>query len=90
MSSFRSSEAIYDRLLFYRYYRLGDVNQGVSAAEMIKVRTHIKRLDIMLKEHNFDGTDPIMVFQFLIHIITEDDKMSMFEGLENLALPTYL
>lgn len=43
-----------------------------------------------MKEHNFDGTDTITAFQFLIHFVPEVDKLKMSEGQVYLALPTYL
>lgn len=90
MSSLCSSDTMHDHLISYHYYRVWNLNQGVSAEGMMKLRIHIKILDITMKEHHVDGTDHIMVFQFLIHCVTEADKMNMSDGQGYLALPTYL
>lgn len=84
------SGPMYDRLLHYRYYCLRDLNQGVNATRMVKLRLFIKSRDITMKEHLFDGTDPILGFQLLIHLATEAYKLNMSEGKAYLALPTYL
>lgn len=89
MCSLRSSDPMYDRLLSYRYYRLPNGKHGVNAARMIKLRTFIKRLDITMKGNHFDGTDMTSVFQFLMHLFTEVDKMNTPKVKAYLALYTY-
>ena len=90
LSSLRSSDPMYDRLLSYRYYRLREKKAGVNAAGMIKLRIFMKSLDITMQGHRFDGSDPIAVFSFLIHFVTEADKLNMSEGQAYLAIPSYL
>lgn len=90
MSSLRLSDPMYHRLLSYFYYLLSDQAQGVNAAGMVNLRTFIKSLDITVKEHHFDGTDPITLFQFLINFVTEADKRNISGAQVYLALPTYL
>lgn len=71
---------MYDQLLSYRYHRLLDLNQGVNADIMVKLRLFMKTLDITMKEHHCDGSDMIMFFHFLINFGIEADKLNMSEG----------
>lgn len=62
MTSLRSSDPTYDLLLSYQYYSSQYLNQVVNAARMVKFKTllvFINILDITMKEHNFNETDPI-------------------------------
>lgn len=44
---------------------------------MDKFLLFIKSLDITMKEHHFDGFDPITGFQFLINFVAESNKLNM-------------
>lgn len=57
---------------------------------MVKLLVFIRCLDIPMKEHHFDGTDPITVFQFLIHFVTQADKRNTSKVQTYLALQTYI
>lgn len=43
-----------------------------------------------MNEKQFDVNDPILVLQFLVHLVRVADKISMSGGHAYLALPTYL
>lgn len=66
------------------------MTHGGSATGIVKFRVFIKSLDITMNEHHFDGTDPVKVFEILIHFVIEAEKRNMSEGQAYLALLTYL
>lgn len=43
-----------------------------------------------MKKHHFDGIDRISVFQFLIHFVTESEKLNISEGQAYSSLLAYL
>lgn len=57
---------------------------------MVKSRLYTKSLEVTMKEHHFDGTDPIRVVHFLIHFVTEADKLNISEGQACIPIHTYL
>lgn len=78
---------LYENQIFHR----GDLWPSKSTpAGMVKLRVFIKSLDITMKEHHFDGTDTIKVFQCRIHFVTKSHKPNKPEGQAYLALTTYL
>lgn len=89
VSSFRSSDKMYDQLLSYKYYRLRNLAQGDNAPGMVKLPVFIQGIDITMKEYNFNWTDPMTVFQFTIHFVNEAHRLNMLEGHAYTALPTY-
>ena len=50
----------------------------------------IKSLELTLKERKLDGSDPILVFDFLGLVTEECDKLKMSEGQAFVALPLLL
>ena len=50
----------------------------------------IRNLELTLKERKFDGTDPILVFDFLARFAEECDTLKMSEGQAFVALPHFL
>jgi hypothetical protein len=50
----------------------------------------IKNLELTLKERKFDGSDPILIFDFLGRLTEECDTLKMSEGQAFIALPHFL
>lgn len=86
----KTSEPNFERLMNYRYYKLALRRSGRSAESTIAVRKHIKSLDITMKDYKFDGSDPVMVFDFLTRLTEEADTIGMTEPQAFHALPHYL
>ncbi len=86
----KSADPEYDRLMNYRYYRLLRRNTGRTADSTIAVRKHLKSLDVTMKDYKFDGTDPVLVFDFLTRLAEEADAIGMNESQAFMALPHYL
>ena len=42
-----------------------------------EVRTHIKNLNLTVKEHNFDGSDPMEIFDFLTRYVNQADMLDI-------------
>ena len=73
----------------YRYYRLKDARTKRSLIAIQYIKKLIKSLDITLKS-KFDGSEPILVLDFLSRFVEEADMLSMNEGQAYLVLPHYL
>ncbi len=86
----KTSTPEFERIMNYRYYSLLSRNAGRSSESTIAVHKHIKSLDITMKDYKFDGTDPVMVFDFLTRLTEEADTIGMTESQAFLALPHYL
>lgn len=54
------------------------------------IRVHIKKSSLILKNHTFDGTDPVRVFNFLARFVSDADLLSMSEAQYFITLPTFL
>lgn len=54
------------------------------------VCVHIKNLNLALKNHKFDGTDPIRVFDFLARFVNEADMVNTSEAQAFIALLQFL
>ena len=80
----------YANVVSYRWYRLASVTQSRSSRATAKVKDFIKRLEIVLKEHHFDGSDPIRILDFLARFVKEADIQDMTEAQAYLALPKFL
>ena len=50
----------------------------------------IRNLELTLRERKFDGTDPILVFDFLARFAEECYTLKMSEGQAFVALPHFL
>ena len=76
----RATNPLYDQLLDYRYYRLRKTSQSRSSRDTGKAKEYVKRMEYTLKEHSFNGTDPIRVLAFLAKFVEEADILRMSEG----------
>ena len=54
------------------------------------MRDHIRRLEVSLRDHTFDGHDPMMVFSFLADLVEECNTLQSSEAQAYLALPYLL
>jgi len=90
LSSLQPSDGRYDRLMSYRYYRLSHTSQRRSFTSTTRLHKMIKNLELTLKERKFDGSDPILVFDFLGRLTEECDTLKMSEGQAFIALPHFL
>ena len=90
LKTIKPSNSSFDRLMNYRYYRLKDGRSKRSHATSQATRHFIKSMDLTFKEHRFDGSDPILVFDFLTRFVEEADILTLNEGQAFLILPHYL
>ena len=74
----------------YRYYRLSRQSHKRYNTTTWNLHKMIKNLDLTLKERKFDGTYPILVFDFLARFTEECDTLRMNEGQAFVALPHFL
>ena len=89
VETIRPADPLFDRLMNYRYYRLLNrrKNRGDS---LFDLRKYIKALDITLQDYKFDGSDPIMVFDFLTRFVEEADTLNMTEAQAFIVISHYL
>ena len=90
MSSLKPADPRFDRLLSYRFYRLADRTQVRNSQRTQQLRGFIKQMNTTVGEEKFDGSDPIMVFDFLVRIFEEADNLGMSEAQAFAVLPYYL
>ena len=87
LKGLRTSNPLYRKLVSYRHYRLKFTDQERTGRETSKVKDHVRRLELTLKDEAFDGSDPIRVLFFLNAFVTEADVMEMTEAQAFIALP---
>lgn len=79
-----------EELLSYRSYRLMVTNHTKSSKATAEARVHIKNLNLRMKNHTFDGTDLIRIFNFVDRFFNEGGMLNMPEAQALIALPTVL
>ena len=47
---------------------------------MLDAQRRMKSLNVTLGEHKFSGSDPILIFDFLMRFTEEADMLGMSEG----------
>ncbi len=87
----KPSDPLFDRLTNYRYYRLLRQDRNRDAGAMLDANKKLKALALTLgSSWKFDGSDPILVFQFLTRLTEEADLVGMTEAQLFAALPRFL
>lgn len=66
------------------------MTQTRTGRETAKVRDHVKRLELTLRDQKFDGEDTIKVLAFLAEFVRECNTLSISEGQAYVALPYLL
>ena len=74
----------------YRTYRLDKRAQSRTGRETAKVKDHIRHLEVSLRDHTFDGHDPMLVFSFLADLVEECNTLQISEAQAYLELPYLL
>lgn len=54
-------------------------NDMPSSKATAEVRVHINNLNLTLKIHSLDGTDPLRVFDLLVRLVNKADILNMSE-----------
>ena len=89
LKTLRPTNRDYTRLLDYRRYRLRKRNP-LEPGEIDKVKDRINQILTSCPELRFDGTDPILVLDFLATLASEADLVTMSEEQAFVALPRFL
>lgn len=58
LSTIKSTNPMYDRLLKYRIYSLKRTTRKRTGKVTTKITDHVNRIYITLKDHKFDGATP--------------------------------
>lgn len=74
----------------YRYYKLIHTFQKRSAYATRGIRSFGDKLDITLSERKFDGSDRVLLFDFLKSLVREAHLPSMSKAQLYLKLPRML
>lgn len=61
-----------------------------SSKATAKVMVHVKKLSLTLKNHIFDGTDPIRAFDFLARFVDEVEMLNKSVAQTFMAVPIFL
>lgn len=69
----------FDRLMYYLNYRLRLTYHSRLYADIFRLRKTLQNLELMLKYSKFSAWDPIIIFDFLTHLV---EKASMLETRE--------
>ena len=80
---------MFDRLMNYRYYRL-QTRCKDKQESLLYLHRYQKPLDNAMRDCKFDGSDPIMVLEFLTRYVEETDKLGMTEAQAFALVPNYL
>jgi len=90
LRSIKPANRIFDKLMSYRSYRLMVTTDTRTSRSTAEVRVHVKNLNLTMKKHTFDGSDPIKIFDFLTRFVNEADMLAMSEAQAFIALPSFL
>lgn len=71
---------LYKALLSYKYYRLDNSSLDPAPRETVKIHDCIKRLELLLRNQNFSGEDPILMLEFQARFVTEANILGMGVG----------
>lgn len=74
----------------YRSYWLTITTERRWLWDTAEFRVHIKNLDITLKNHLFNGNDPINIFDLLTRFVNESDMLNVSQAQASIAIPTFL
>ena len=85
----RPGDPMFDRLMNYRYYRLQTRRKDMKES-LLYLHRYQKSLDTAMKDCKFDGSDPIMILEFLTRYVEETDKLGMTEAQAFALVPNYL
>ena len=61
-----------------------------TVAETSEVRVHIRNFALMMKQHAFDGSDPMKIFEIISRFVNEADMHRMSEAQAFIALPIFM
>lgn len=87
--SIKPSNTIFNSLIPYRSYEVMITKHNWTSREAAEVRVHITNFNLTMKNHLFNGKDPIKIFDFLTHFVNEGDMLSISEVREFIALTTF-
>ena len=90
LDSLVPSDSRFDRLMSYRYYRLTDTTAARTQDSTTRLHRLLKNIELTMREHKFDGEDPILIFDFLSRAVEEADTLAMNEGQLVICLPHLL
>lgn len=88
--SIKHANKLFDKPIFYQSNRSKKKTDSRYALETTEVRGHLKTITFTMKNHNFDGNNPIKILDFLIRLVNEADILKMSEGQAFVALPKFL
>lgn len=74
----------------YRNYRLNITTRKRTVRETGKVRDHVKRLEITIRDHKFDGKDPVKEFNFFLKLVSECNTLYITEGQAYIFMTYFL
>ena len=78
----RPVNLLFRKALDYRTYRLSDRSQHYDRVVAKKVAKMAKMMEVQLRSHFFDATDPISILAFLPQFKTACDTNGVHEGAE--------
>lgn len=69
LRSIKPTNKTFEKLMSYLSYILMTTTDTRPSKATADVRVHIKNINLNLKNHTFDGTEPIRVFYFLARFV---------------------
>lgn len=86
----RATNELFAELIDYRHYRLSNTRQRSIAHARANIRSFCHKLDFTLKERKFDGSNGVLVFEFLRNLIRDANLAARGEAQLYLILPRML
>lgn len=90
LRSIRPAKKRVDKLMSYISYQLMINYDTRSSKATAEVTMHIESLNQTMKNHTFDGTDPIRIFDYLTSFVNEVCMLKRSEAQTFIALPKFL
>ena len=90
LNNLRPTNPLYEDLLSYRSYRLWNPSYHRTSRGTGKFKDHIKRWELTIRGHLFNGVDPIRILDFLPRFVTDASTLKMNEAKACIALPYFL
>lgn len=77
LRAIKTTNYLYDKLLNYRTFLLPLTTRKRTGNRTGKIKYHIKILDLTLRDHQFDGSDPTKVLIFLSGFSLKCDTLAI-------------
>lgn len=90
LQELKPTDPQFNGLLSYRFYRLFNRAHNRTGHETGKIKDHIKRLELTIRDMAFDGSDLVLILDFLNRFTDECTTLEMSEAQAFITVQYFL